>query len=213
MTSRLYSTAPIICTFICSFALLCACTSVNSQFYRLFPVFDSLLLFIIRCRCCCCCCWPLSLLSFFLCYWNAHAYQSLRRLLSSSTRRLLWLLAAVAVAVVCLVFQHLKSNSYTNKQTNTHKENRLNFLFIANIPSVIPFECIVDIHLIPFIHSFAFECVDFVTIFSLSSSLLLLPSSSRSIFKLISIKLHLSHCTLRSIDAPIQFCEERKWRK
>lgn len=45
--------------FVC-FALLCACTSVDSQFYRLFPVFDSLLLFIIRCRCCCCCCWPLS---------------------------------------------------------------------------------------------------------------------------------------------------------
>lgn len=100
---------------------VCFALRVHVSGFSILPIISCfwffILLFIIRCRCCCCCCWPLSLLSFFLCYWNAHAYQSLRRLLSSSTRRLLWLLAAVAVAVVCLVFQHLKSNSYTNKHS------------------------------------------------------------------------------------------------
>lgn len=123
-----------LCTFVCSFCLeiACACTSVNSQFYRLLPVFDSLLLFIF--------------FFFLLCYWNAHAYQSLTRLCRSRIQlRFIGNAAAVAV-VVCLVFHHLKS---------IHRETVLFYFFIANV--CLSFHWIsVDFHRI---HSFAFGCV------------------------------------------------------
>lgn len=172
MTSRLCSTASIICTFVRLFVRLLVgnCVRVHvSEFsilYRLFPVvllfFVLLILyyyFIIRCGVCCCSCCSLSSVFFVLLKCSRISIVASSFVdLDSSTYLFVWFYFGSFFSTS----NQIHKLTRTHTHTHSHK-NRLNFHLIANV--FVSHSIRINRRFAAgSIHSFAFECVGFCNV-------------------------------------------------